>query len=259
MKLTKINLTGANSSLTASDKVFGEIVNQPLLAQAVRVYLSNKRQGTSYVKTRGEVARTKKKWYKQKGTGNARHGARSANIFVGGGAAHGPKGMTNWTLKLTPVLKKKALISALSAQVSKVVVSDDLLKLSGKTKDGMALMNKVAPEAGKILIVINETQEAMMRSLRNLETVLVVSAARVNALEIVLADAIVMTPEAVKIIETRLVGEAVKAAPEAKEVKTQVEVEKPVVKKAAAKKAVAVKKPAAKKPVAKKVATKKAA
>lgn len=235
MKLTKVNLTGANSSLTANDAVFGSVVNETLLAQAVRVYLSNKRQGTSYTKTRSEVNRTKKKWYKQKGTGNARHGARSANIFVGGGTAHGPKGNTDWTLKLTAVLKKKAMISALSAQASKVVVSDDIMNLSGKTKDAAALIAKVAPEAGKVLVVINKSEENVLKSLRNLETVLVVSASRVNTLEIVLADVVIMTSEAVKALETRLLGEV-------KEVKE----EKPAVKATAVK-------------TTKKVATKKAA
>jgi len=207
MKLTKVNLTGANSSLTANDAVFGSVVNETLLAQAVRVYLSNKRQGTSYTKTRSEVNRTKKKWYKQKGTGNARHGARSANIFVGGGTAHGPKGNTDWTLKLTAVLKKKAMISALSAQASKVIVSDDVMNLSGKTKEAVALLAKVAPNAGKVLIVINKSEENVLKSLRNLETVLVVSASRVNTLEIVLADVVIMTSEAVKALEARLLGE----------------------------------------------------
>lgn len=232
MKLTKANLTGTNSSVTANDTVFGATVNESLLAQAVRVYLSNKRQGTSYTKTRGEVNRTKKKWYKQKGTGNARHGARSANIFVGGGTAHGPKGNTDWTLKLTAVLKKKAMIAALSAQASKVIVSDDIMTLSGKTKDAVALLAKIVPAAQKILVVINKSEENVLKSLRNLETVLVVSAARINTLEVVLADAIVMTPDALSALETRLVGEV----KEAKEVATKVG-KKVATKKVATKKA----------------------
>ncbi|MCL4208215.1 50S ribosomal protein L4 [Patescibacteria group bacterium] len=235
MKLTKVNLTGANSSLTASDAVFGSVVNETLLAQAVRVYLSNKRQGTSYTKTRSEVNRTKKKWYKQKGTGNARHGARSANIFVGGGTAHGPKGNTDWTLKLTAVLKKKAMISALSAQASKVIVSDDIMNLSGKTKEAAALITKVAPEAGKVLVVINKSEENVLKSLRNLETVLVVSASRVNTLEIVLADAVIMTSEAVKALEARLLGEVKEVKEEKSAVKaTAVKTTKKVAAKKAA-------------------------
>lgn len=203
MKLIKITAT-SKSSLNVNDNVFGAEVNEVLLSQAIRIYLSNKRQGTSKVKTRAEVTRTKKKWFKQKGTGNARHGARSANIFVGGGVAHGPKGNENWNLKLTNVMRKKALISALSAQVKEIVVSDEIMSLSGKTKEAVALINKLAPKTGKILIIINESKEEVLRSLRNIETVLVVSASRVNALEIAMADKIIITLGAIKTIEDRL-------------------------------------------------------
>src|SRR5690554_4960009 len=105
MKLTVITATSKASSIEVSDAVFGQKANPTLLAQAVRVYLSNLRQGTSKVKTRSEVSRTRAKWYRQKGTGNARHGARSAPIFVGGGVAHGPNGQQNWTKSLSRKMK----------------------------------------------------------------------------------------------------------------------------------------------------------
>ncbi|MDH5533577.1 MAG: 50S ribosomal protein L4 [Candidatus Pacebacteria bacterium] len=203
MKLTKITAT-SKSSLTVNDSIFAAEVNEVLLSQAVRIYLSNKRQGTSKVKTRAEVKRTKKKWFKQKGTGNARHGARSAHIFVGGGVAHGPKGNENWKLKLTNVMRKKALISALSAQANEIIVSDELMSLSGKTKDAVSLMTKLAPETSKILIIINESKEEVLRGLRNIESILIVSASRVNALEIAMADKIIVTSDAIKTIEDRL-------------------------------------------------------
>src|SRR5260221_12210434 len=106
MKLTVASTVGQTSTLTVSDAVFGAPVNNGVIAQAVRVYLSNQRQGTSKVKTRGEISRTKKKWFKQKGTGNARHGARTPSLFVGGGVAHGPSGIQNYTLKMPGTMKK---------------------------------------------------------------------------------------------------------------------------------------------------------
>ena len=72
-----------------------------LLAQAIRVYQSNSHQKTSAVKTRGEVVGSTKKIYRQKGTGNARHGAKYAPVFVGGGIAHGPKAIRPANLKLS--------------------------------------------------------------------------------------------------------------------------------------------------------------
>ena len=85
MKLQVVHTSGKSTELEVLKSVFGEKPNTSLLAQALRVYQLNQRQGTAKVKTRSEVARTKKKWYKQKGTGGARHGARTPSIFVGGG------------------------------------------------------------------------------------------------------------------------------------------------------------------------------
>ncbi|RMF35123.1 MAG: 50S ribosomal protein L4, partial [Chloroflexi bacterium] len=72
-------------------KIFQAPINTALMHQALVRQLANARQGTHKTKSRGEVNRTKAKWYRQKGTGRARHGSRNAPIFVGGGIAHGPK------------------------------------------------------------------------------------------------------------------------------------------------------------------------
>jgi large subunit ribosomal protein L4 len=100
MQLTVIDSTSKNEKVRVNDSLFTKKPATFLLAQAIRVYRSNLRQGTSYTKTRSEVKRTKTKWYKQKGTGNARHGARTPNIFVGGGVSHGPRAIENWSKKL---------------------------------------------------------------------------------------------------------------------------------------------------------------
>jgi len=89
-------------------------IDQQLMAQAVRVYLSNQRSALAKTKTRGEVARTTAKMYKQKGTGRARHGAYSAPIFVGGGVAFGPTGGQNYRRKMSKALGKLAFASALA-------------------------------------------------------------------------------------------------------------------------------------------------
>ncbi len=89
MKLPLLTPTGVTGTISVSEALFKAEVNPILLAQVVRVYLANSRQATSKVKTRSEINRTKKKWYRQKGTGGARHGARTANIFVGRGVSHG--------------------------------------------------------------------------------------------------------------------------------------------------------------------------
>src|SRR3989344_6587757 len=94
-------------------EIFEQPVTAQMLSQAVRVHLANQRQGTQNAKTRAEIARTRKKLYKQKGTGGARHGDRRAPIFVGGGIAHGPKGIKR-ILSLPRQLKRNALKMTLS-------------------------------------------------------------------------------------------------------------------------------------------------
>ncbi len=208
MNLTVASTIGQSSSMNVSDSVFGAVINPELIAQAIRVYLSNQRQGSSKVLTRSEVSRTKKKWFKQKGTGNARHGARTPNIFVGGGVAHGPTGEQNWNLKMPAAMKKAALISALSAQVKNITVSDDLNQLDGKTSSAEKMLLKMLPDAAHILVVVDQVEPMVIRSMQNLQNVLIVSAERVTTYDIAYADGIVMTKNAVKVIEERLTKKA---------------------------------------------------
>ena len=109
--------SGKKTSTTSVKKKFFEAkINSSLMAQAIRVYLSNQRQAPAKTKSRGEVKVTKKKVWRQKGTGRARHGSRNAPIFVGGGKAHGPSGTQNYKLKMSKKMKKASLFSALSEQ-----------------------------------------------------------------------------------------------------------------------------------------------
>lgn len=206
MKLATYTKTGAKSqtAVTANKQLFGAEVKPELIAQAVRVYLSNQRQGSSKAQTRGEVTRTKKKWYKQKGTGNARHGARSANIFVGGGAAHGPTGLENWKKAMTQRQKSQALIGALTAQVENVLVWDGVNELAGKTKEAVQLLNKLVDEKDKVLVVVAEPKTETLRALRNLENVMVTKASRLNVYEVALANKIIFTNDALEQLAARL-------------------------------------------------------
>src|SRR3990170_7427665 len=113
IKLTIYSAKGTRKGSTNLPKSFIEKENLALLSQAVRVYEDRKHPGLSKVKTRGEVTASTRKIYRQKGTGGARHGAISAPIFVGGGIAHGPKGVKR-ILSLPKKMRKKALISSLN-------------------------------------------------------------------------------------------------------------------------------------------------
>ena len=152
-------------------QIFGEKENLNLLAQAVRVYEDRKHLGLAKAKTRADVERTKKKVYAQKGTGGARHGARSAPIFVGGGVAHGPKGVKR-VLSLPAKMRKKALAVALSlkAKEGEVVLVDGISSFK-KTSDVQNLLNKVGKEkkVSRFTFILSEENWPIARVIENIK------------------------------------------------------------------------------------------
>ena len=159
-----------------------------LLAQAIRVYEAKKHPGLSKVKTRGEVSLTTRKWYRQKGTGRARHGAQSAPIFVGGGIAHGPKGVKRG-LSLPKKMRQKALYVALSIKAK----NGELVAVSGldtlkKTKEANKLIDilltKEKKERNKITFVLTQESKKATLALRNIKEVKVVDYQNLNAYQV---------------------------------------------------------------------------
>jgi large subunit ribosomal protein L4 len=175
-------------------EIFGTKVNKTLLAQALRVYLVNQRQGTASSKTRGEVIGSTRKIYRQKGTGRARHGAIKAPIFVGGGIAHGPR-PRNFELKLSKQMKKKALFSALSSKAgANQVAIVDVASASGKTKEISGMLKSIDPEKKKILFVADPKSNAV-RGARNIEGVKVNNLESLNVYEVLDSNSLVITRE----------------------------------------------------------------
>lgn len=138
--MAKLNIYSTSGSklapVSVPDKIFKAKINPPLMAQAVRVYLSNQRQASARAKDRGDVAVTHAKVWRQKGTGRARHGSRNAPVFVGGAKAHGPSGEQNYWRKLSKKQKRAALSSALSLKFkdNQIMCISGLEKLEPKTK-----------------------------------------------------------------------------------------------------------------------------
>ncbi len=167
-------------------EIFGAKVNDRLMAQAVRVYLANKRKGTASTKTRGEVDLTTKKAWKQKGTGRARHGAKSAPIWVGGGVAFGPK-PRDFSLKITKKMKKAALFSALTMKLKDAEIKfiEGLSKVEPKTKEMTKIIKNLDLENKnkKILLIIPEFKnkfENVYKAARNIKGVNILSANMLN-------------------------------------------------------------------------------
>ncbi|MCA9370241.1 MAG: 50S ribosomal protein L4 [Pseudomonadales bacterium] len=210
MKLTKYSSTGSKTSITVPDLLFAK-PNAPLVAQAVRVYLSNQRQGTSSTQTRSDVTTSHRKIYKQKGTGGARHGSRNAPIFVGGGVAHGPTGTQNWSRSLSKQMKRGALIASLSAQVDRCIVHEGLDALSGKTKEAAQLLSSVSDTTS--LVVLAERSEVIERSLRNIPAVSYTTASLLTAFDVARAHTIIFAGGALDALQQRLAKQPTKAAP----------------------------------------------
>jgi large subunit ribosomal protein L4 len=166
-----------------------------LLKQAIRVLEDNTHFGLNKVKTRSEVNITKKKIYKQKGTGGARHGAKSAHIFVGGGVVHGPTGLKR-VLSLSQKMRNKAKLVALNLAIKqgKLVLVETLEKLN-KTKDVNTLVLNVRKESkknGKALLVLANENKETRRYARNIKDLIVIDYNTLNVLNIVTSSLIII-------------------------------------------------------------------
>lgn len=154
--MSKVNAYSAKGTKLPAftlPKGFKEKGSMNLLAQAIRVYEARGHFGLAKAQTRAEVNRTKKKVYKQKGTGGARHGSRSAPIYVGGGKAHGPRPVER-ALHLPEKMRQKALKIALGLKVAegKIAVVSDLGKIK-KTKEAQVVANKVGVKGRRLFVI----------------------------------------------------------------------------------------------------------
>ena len=181
--------------------IFEVPVNVPLMHQALVRQLANARLGTHKTKSRGEVIRTKAKWYRQKGTGRARHGSRNANLFVGGGIAHGPR-PRKYTKKMPRKMRRAALRSALSAKAAEeqIVVVDALEMEAPKTRELVQVLEKMGLEQ-RVLILLPERNEPVEKSARNLSQVKALQASYLNVRDLLGYDHVLVPMDALPIIE----------------------------------------------------------
>jgi len=182
--------------MTLPAEVFGVKPNKALMAQAVRVYLANQREGGAATKTRGEVEGSTRKIYRQKGTGRARHGSIRAPIFVGGGIVFGPV-PHSFSMDFPVKMKRRALASALSTQLmtGNVVVVDGLEGLS-KTKAMARALSAVGASNSPLLVLSKDSGNAR-RTARNIEDVDILPADSLNTYKVLAAQKLVFMKDAV--------------------------------------------------------------
>ena len=186
-----------------SEDSFGGKVRRRLLRDVVIAYGSNKRVGTAKTKTRGEVAGSTAKLYRQKGTGRARAGSLRTPVRTGGGRAHGPQ-PRNWRKRINRKAKKAALASAvlLKLRDDSVVVLENLSLPEPKTKHAARVLGDVGVNE-RCLVVTAERDETLWRAMRNIPFVRMMPVADLNAYAVSRAHKLVMTRQALD----RLVGE----------------------------------------------------
>lgn len=169
----------------------------------VTAYRANRRTGSANSKTRGEVSGNNKKIFKQKGTGNARHGDKRAPIFVGGGVVFGPR-PRDYSKKVTKTVRKLALRRVLGDLVrgEKIKVVDSFSIADGKTKSFIAALHALTPP-GKILVVSNSFDESTYLAARNVAWVQLVTGSDLNVEQLLLAQSVILVGDAIQSLALR--------------------------------------------------------
>ena len=193
-----------SGSIELSEEVFQADVRGDLMARVVNWQRAKARAGTHKVRERGEVARAGTKIYRQKGTGRARHGAASANIFRGGGVAHGPR-VRSHAHKLPRKVRAAGLRSALSTKfrAGRLIVVESLEIDSGRTRDLARRLEALGLDS--VLVLGGETvAENFRRAAGNIVGIDVLPHRGANVRDILRRDSLVLTREAAERLQERL-------------------------------------------------------
>jgi len=194
--------TGKNvGNVELSDSLFAAPVNAAVLHQVVTAQLAGRRTGTADTKTRGEVRGGGKKPYRQKGTGRARQGTRTAPHYRGGGAVFGPH-PRSYEQRLPRKMKRLALRGALTAKLGDeaIKVIDAFALDAIKTRDLAAVLGALEAR-GRILVVAQGRDERLELSARNLPTVEIILADSLNVVDLLKADIVLIEQPALARME----------------------------------------------------------
>ena len=200
-KVSVVNMEGKEvGTIDLSDAVFGVEINEHLVHLAVVQQLANKRQGTQKAKTRSEVSGGGRKPWRQKGTGHARQGSTRSPQWTGGGVVFAPV-PRDYSFKLNKKEKRAALKSALTSKVQdqKLIVVDEIKMDEIKTKKFAEVLKNI--NANKALVVLNEKDDNVILSARNIAGTKTALTNTINVFDIMTAGTVVLTKAAVQTIE----------------------------------------------------------
>ena len=209
LKVDVLDMKGKKvKDIELNENVFGVDVNDIVVHTALVNYLANQRQGTGSTKTRAEVRGGGRKPWRQKGTGNARQGSIRAVQWRHGGIAHGPK-PRDYSKKMNKKERRLALKSALSykAKDKDIILLENISMETNKTKDMLNILNTLNIADYKLLLIVNELTDNVCLSARNLGNVKIVLPTEVNTYDVMNADKLVITMDALQTLEEVLTRE----------------------------------------------------
>lgn len=201
-KQSVINIKGEKvKDITLNENVWGIEPNDTVLYDAITLARNSQRQGTHSTKTRSEVSGGGRKPWRQKGTGHARQGSTRAPQWRGGGIVFGPT-PRSYSKKQNRKERVLALKSALSYKVkdSELIVLDSLLPETNKTKEMINILEAIKATKN-ILIVVSDLTDNVILSARNIPNVVLLRNDEISTLDVIAADTLVITEDAVKAIE----------------------------------------------------------
>ena len=203
METIVYNAKGQEKGKIELPAFFNTEVSNTLLHEITTAYFNNRRSGTHKTKSRGEVSFSGAKPWKQKGTGNARAGQRNSPLWRKGGVIFGPKPRDYYT-KMSKQKKRLSLNMAFSAQLQNgnVIVVDSVKVEEAKTKKVAELIKNLKAEGKKVVFAINADADFRLAA-RNIENVVVENIKNINAYQVLWADKIITTPEAIESIKER--------------------------------------------------------
>ena len=196
-----LNINGEKlEDIKLNENIFGIEPNKNVLYDAIILARASLRQGTHSTKTRAEVSGGGRKPWRQKGTGHARQGSIRAVQWRGGGIAFGPT-PRDYSKKMNRKERRLALKSAMSTKVEDMIIVDDIKLTTPKTKDMLNLLKGLNLENAKTLIVVKELDENIILASRNLQNIALIDATEINVLDLIAADKVLITKEAINKIE----------------------------------------------------------
>ena len=202
-KVELLNLKGEKvKDINLNEEIFGITPNNAVLHDAIILTMASLRQGTHKTKNRSEVSGGGRKPWRQKGTGRARQGSIRSVQWVGGGN-YGTPVPRDYSKKQNRKERRIALKSALADKFNEkaVIVLENLVVETAKTKEMMNILEALKVADKKVLLVVKEFDDNLVLASRNLANVVLISAEEINVLDIVGTDVMVITADALNLVE----------------------------------------------------------